>query len=283
MALRNSIFTRAERKPGAWPRACSRRRWRREAESKAYGRGRCAGRSYGCAPRTPCLRWAAVLRSSSQTAPIMTLRSPIPRSTPISLQPVSEKTGFTVTVKKDLGLDALEQAVDDFADSAKGAGGGALLFRRPWLFDRDRRPATELLDGDRRGFSRQDRAWVRSGAGEPLEHIEETIIGHARATLIFVDACRDVPVLASRSVGSRGFAPFDVLRFRRRLCRDFDAVRQDRRRWRRGPGQPLRARFRLDPANPAPAHRGRLCPHPRKGARRNIRRRGSRRDPQRPP
>ncbi len=32
-----------------------------------------------------------------------------------------EKTGFTVTVKKDLGLDALEQAVDDFSDSAKGA------------------------------------------------------------------------------------------------------------------------------------------------------------------
>jgi hypothetical protein len=25
--------------------------------------------------------------------------------------------------------------------------------------------------------------------GEPLEHVEETIIGHARATLIFVDAC----------------------------------------------------------------------------------------------
>ena len=49
--------------------------------------------------------------------------------------------------------------------------------------------------------------------GEPLEHVEETIIGHAKATLIFVDACRNVPMLASRGVGARGFAPFDASAF----------------------------------------------------------------------
>jgi uncharacterized caspase-like protein len=46
--------------------------------------------------------------------------------------------------------------------------------------------------------------------GEPLEHVEETIIGHARATLIFVDACRNVPALASRGVGARGFDRLDA-------------------------------------------------------------------------
>ena len=44
--------------------------------------------------------------------------------------------------------------------------------------------------------------------------VEETIIGHARATLIFVDACRNIPIVASRSVGGgRGFAPIDASAF----------------------------------------------------------------------
>src|SRR5271163_3495422 len=51
------------------------------------------------------------------------------------------------------------------------------------------------------------------GGGEPLDHVEETIIGRARATLIFIDACRNVPVLTSRGVGSRGFAPIDSSNF----------------------------------------------------------------------
>ena len=39
------------------------------------------------------------------------------------------------------------------------------------------------------------------------------IIGHARATLIFIDACRNVPALAHRGIGSRGFAPIDPSSF----------------------------------------------------------------------
>lgn len=53
-------------------------------------------------------------------------------------------------------------------------------------------------------------ALALEGGGEPLDHVEETIIGRARATLIFIDACRNIPALASRSVGSRGFAPVDT-------------------------------------------------------------------------
>jgi hypothetical protein len=49
--------------------------------------------------------------------------------------------------------------------------------------------------------------------GEPLEHVEEAIIGHTRATLIFIDAFRNIPVVASRGVGVRGFAPLDASAF----------------------------------------------------------------------
>jgi hypothetical protein len=50
-------------------------------------------------------------------------------------------------------------------------------------------------------------ALAMQGGGEPLDHVEDTIIGRARATLIFVDACRNIPALATRGVAARGFAP----------------------------------------------------------------------------
>ena len=56
-------------------------------------------------------------------------------------------------------------------------------------------------------------ALALEGGGEPLEHVEETIVGHARATLIFIDACRNIPAIASRGFGSRGFAPLDASNF----------------------------------------------------------------------
>ena len=34
-----------------------------------------------------------------------------------------------------------------------------------------------------------------------------------RATLMFIDACRNIPVVASRCVGGRGFAPIDASAF----------------------------------------------------------------------
>ena len=49
--------------------------------------------------------------------------------------------------------------------------------------------------------------------GEPLERLEEVIIGHARATLVFIDACRDIPAVATRGLGGRGFAPISASAF----------------------------------------------------------------------
>jgi tetratricopeptide (TPR) repeat protein len=123
-----------------------------------------------------------------------------------------EKTGFIVSVKKDLGLDALEQAVDDFADSAKGADVALFYFAgHGFSIAAGGRQQNFLMATDADFHARTGLGLERGG--EPLEHVEETIIGHARATLIFVDACRDVPTLASRGVGSRGFAPFDASAF----------------------------------------------------------------------
>jgi hypothetical protein len=39
------------------------------------------------------------------------------------------------------------------------------------------------------------------------------IVGHARATLMFVDACREVPSFAVRGRSDRGFAAFDISAF----------------------------------------------------------------------
>jgi hypothetical protein len=123
-----------------------------------------------------------------------------------------EKTGFSVTVKEDLGLDGLEQAVGDFADSAKGAEVALFYFAgHGFSIATGGRQQNLLMATDADFHARTGLGLERGGA--PLEHVEETIIGHARATLIFVDACRDVPALASRGVGSRGFAPFDVSAF----------------------------------------------------------------------
>lgn len=49
--------------------------------------------------------------------------------------------------------------------------------------------------------------------GEPLEHVAEAIIGRARTTLFFIDACRNIPALDKRGIGARGLAPMDASGF----------------------------------------------------------------------
>jgi tetratricopeptide (TPR) repeat protein len=123
-----------------------------------------------------------------------------------------EKTGFTVTVKKDLGVDAFEQTIEDFADAAKGAEVALFYFAgHGFSIDAGGRQQNMLMATDA-DFQAKTGFGLQRG-GEPLEHVEEVIIGHARATLLFVDACREVPALASRGVGARGFEPFDVSAF----------------------------------------------------------------------
>jgi WD40 repeat protein len=123
-----------------------------------------------------------------------------------------KQIGFAVTVKRNLDLDGFEQAIGDFAESAKGADVALFYFAGHGFSVAIAGRQQNLLMATSANFQAKS-ALALLGGGEPLEHVEETIIGHARATLMFVDACRNIPILASRGVGSRGFAPIDAESF----------------------------------------------------------------------
>jgi uncharacterized caspase-like protein len=123
-----------------------------------------------------------------------------------------EQIGFAVVEKTDLDLDGFEQALTDFADAAKGAGVALFYFAGHGFSIAAGGRQQNLLMSTSANLAAKS-ALALQGGGEPLEHVEETIIGRARATIIFVDACRNVPVVANRGAGSRGFAPLDTSAF----------------------------------------------------------------------
>ena len=123
-----------------------------------------------------------------------------------------EKIGFSVTVKKDLDLDGFEQAISEFADTTRGAEIALFYFAGHGFSVAAGGRQQALLMATSANFSAKT-ALALEGGGEPLEHVEETIVGHARATLIFIDACRNISAIASRGFGSRGFAPLDASNF----------------------------------------------------------------------
>ena len=177
-----------------------------------------------------------------------------------------EKVGFSVVVRNDLDLEAFEQAIVDFAETSRGADVALFYFAGHGFSIAASGRQQNLLMATSANFAAKS-ALVLQGGGEPLEHVEETIIGHARATLIFIDACRNIPALAGRGGGSRGFAPSDS-ESRGGLRRAVDAPGHECRGRRRRPGQPVRTGLRVSSADARLAHRGRLLPHPRQGARR---------------
>jgi hypothetical protein len=120
-----------------------------------------------------------------------------------------EKIGFSVTVKKDLDLDGFEQSISEFAETTRGAEIALFYFAGHGFSVADGGRQQNLLMATSANFSAKT-ALALEGGGEPLDHVEETIIGRARATLIFIDACRNVPALASRGFGSRGFTPLNA-------------------------------------------------------------------------
>src|SRR3984885_3949940 len=120
-----------------------------------------------------------------------------------------EKVGFSVTVKKDLDLDGFEQAISEFAETPRGAEIALFYFAGHGFSVADGGHQENLLMATSANFSAKT-ALALEGGGEPLDHVEETIIGRARATLIFIDACRNIPALASRGFGSRGFTPLNA-------------------------------------------------------------------------
>src|SRR5579871_129974 len=119
-----------------------------------------------------------------------------------------KRIGFTVTVKTNVDLDGFEQALSDFAAASKGADVALFYFAGHGFSVAADGVQQNLLMTTSSNFQAKSEIALRQG-GEPLDHVEETVIGRARATLIFIDACRNVPILAHRGVASRGFAPID--------------------------------------------------------------------------
>ena len=116
-------------------------------------------------------------------------------------------------MKKDVTLDGFEQAINEFAETARGADVALFYFAGHGFSIAEGGRQQNLLMATNADFSAKTAFALQSG-GEPIEHVEETIIGHAHATLIFIDACRNVPMaMASRSIGTRGFAPMDASAF----------------------------------------------------------------------
>ena len=120
-----------------------------------------------------------------------------------------EKIGFSVTVKKDLDLDGFEQAISEFAETTRGAQIALFYFAGHGFSVADGARQENVLMATSANLSAKT-ALALEGGGEPLDHVENTIIGRAGATLIFIDACRNIPALASRGIGSRGFAPLNA-------------------------------------------------------------------------
>jgi formylglycine-generating enzyme required for sulfatase activity len=123
-----------------------------------------------------------------------------------------KRIGFAVTVKTNVDLDGFEQAMSDFAEASKGAEVALFYFAGHGFSVAADGVQQNMLMTTSSNFQAKTEIGLRQG-GEPLDHVEEAIIGHARATLIFIDACRNVPGLAHRGIASRGFAPIDPSSF----------------------------------------------------------------------
>jgi formylglycine-generating enzyme required for sulfatase activity len=119
-----------------------------------------------------------------------------------------KRIGFAVAVKTNVDLDGFEQAMSSFVEASKGAEVALFYFAGHGFSVAADGVQQNMLMTTSSNFQAKSEIGLRQG-GEPLDHVEEMIIGRARATLIFIDACRNVPILAHRGVASRGFAPLN--------------------------------------------------------------------------
>jgi uncharacterized caspase-like protein len=119
-----------------------------------------------------------------------------------------EKAGFEVTVRPDVRVDAFEEAILQFAEAASGAD-VALFYYVGHGFSTGDKSGSHWLFAVDTDFAAKTELALHSKA-ESLEHIEENILGKAKNTLIFVDACRNSLAPAQgRGNSQRGFQPFD--------------------------------------------------------------------------
>ena len=165
-----------------------------------------------------------------------------------------KKIGFSVTVQKNLDLDRFEQAITDFAESTRGAD-IALFYFAGHGFSVDLRGRQEnLLMATSANFSAKT-ALALEGGGEPLDHVEETIIGRPSDPDIY----RRLPQHSGARQPQRRIARLRACGYiesRGRVCRSVNSRRTDRRRRREGAGQSICASVCLRDADAGVAHRG---------------------------
>jgi uncharacterized caspase-like protein len=121
--------------------------------------------------------------------------------------------GFVVTVQKDANLETFDEAVNKFADDARGADVALFYFAGHGFSVTDGiRPVSLLMSTSAEVESKSER--VLQAGGIPLDDIISPVAANAKATLVFVDACRNDP-RADRSVAGargRGFTVINPMR-----------------------------------------------------------------------
>ena len=118
--------------------------------------------------------------------------------------------GFDVDVVTDANLAAFDGAVGRFSEKAAGSDVALFYFAGHGFAVNDGlKPRNYLLATEADVASRSDRV-LRAG-GIPLDEIVAGLSGKSKATLVFIDACRNDPRV-SRAVGGtgRGLARVDV-------------------------------------------------------------------------
>src|SRR5277367_5834471 len=114
--------------------------------------------------------------------------------------------GFVVKVVKNADLGTFDAAVTAFADDAQGAEVALFYFAgHGFTVNEGIRPVSMLMSTSADVTSDSDRV-LRPG-GIALDEIVASLVGRAKATLVFVDACRNDPRI-SRTVGG-GFSPLE--------------------------------------------------------------------------
>ena len=117
--------------------------------------------------------------------------------------------GFTVKVVKNADLGGFDSAVTRFSADAKDADVALFYFAgHGFAVNEGIRPVSVLMSTSAEVAAGSERV-LRAG-GIPLDEIVRSVAGQAKATLIFVDACRNDPRV-SRAIGGtgRGFQRLD--------------------------------------------------------------------------
>jgi hypothetical protein len=120
--------------------------------------------------------------------------------------------GFTVTVVKNADLGAFDHAVNGFVADGQDADVALFYFAgHGFTVNEGIRPVSMLMSTSADITSNSER--VLKYGGIALDDIVGSLVGKARATLVFVDACRNDPRVG-RAVGGhgRGFVVLETVR-----------------------------------------------------------------------